>query len=48
MTLHFVDSIDSKISEFRKYIRDDPNAGSLWTNYIPAIERKLYKGAELQ
>ena len=46
MTLHFIDSIDSKIAEFRKYILDDPNVGGLWTNYIPAIERKLYKGSE--
>jgi len=46
VTLHFIDSIDSKIAEFRKYILDDPNVGSLWTNYVPAIERKLYKGAE--
>jgi len=46
ITLHFIDSIDSKIAECRKYILDDPNVGSLWTNYIPAIERKLYKGAE--
>ena len=45
MTLHFIDSIDSKIAEFRKYVLDDPNVGSLWTNYIPAIERKLYKGS---
>ena len=44
MTLHFIDSIDSKIAEFRRYMLDDPNAGSVWTNYIPAIERKLYKG----
>jgi len=44
MTLHFIDSIDSKIAEFRRYILDDPNVGSLWTNYIPGIERKLYKG----
>ena len=46
MMLHFIDSIDSKIAEFRKYMLDDPNAGSAWTNYIPAIERKLYKGKE--
>jgi 3'-5' exoribonuclease len=46
MTLHYIDSIDSKIAEFQKYMLDDPNAGSLWTNYIPAIERKLYKGTE--
>jgi len=44
ITLHFIDSIDSKISEFQKYMLDDPNVGSLWTNYIPSIERKLYKG----
>ena len=46
VTLHFIDSIDSKIAEFRKYILDDPNVGGLWTNYLPAIERKLYKGTE--
>ena len=46
ITLHFIDSIDSKIAEFRKYMLDDPNVGSLWTNYIPGIERKLYKGTE--
>ncbi|MDR0870476.1 MAG: HD domain-containing protein [Planctomycetaceae bacterium] len=44
MTLHFLDSIDSKIAEFRKYIMNDPNYGSHWTDYIPGIERKLYKG----
>jgi 3'-5' exoribonuclease len=46
ITLHFIDSIDSKIAEFRKYMFDDPNVGGLWTNYLPAIERKLYKGTE--
>jgi 3'-5' exoribonuclease len=44
MTLHFLDSLDSKVFEFEKYIFEDPNAGSAWTNYIPVIERKLYKG----
>jgi 3'-5' exoribonuclease len=42
-TLHFIDSIDSKIAEYQRYITEDPNQGSAWTNYIPAIERKLYK-----
>lgn len=46
MALHFIDSIDSKIAEFRKYMLDDPNAGSRWTNFLPSIERKLYKGKE--
>ena len=44
MTLHFLDSLDSKVYEFEKYMFEDPNAGSAWTNYIPVIERKLYKG----
>jgi 3'-5' exoribonuclease len=43
-TLHFIDSIDSKIGEYRKYMLDDPNLGSVWTNYVPGIDRKLYKG----
>ena len=42
-TLHFIDSIDSKLAEYRKYMLDDPNVGSSWTNYIPGIDRKLYK-----
>ncbi|MDR2756257.1 MAG: HD domain-containing protein [Planctomycetaceae bacterium] len=44
MTLHFIDSLDSKLAEFRKYMLEDPNLGGNWTNYIPSIERKLYKG----
>jgi 3'-5' exoribonuclease len=44
MALHFLDSFDSKLAEFEKYIFEDPNAGSSWTNYLPVIERKLYKG----
>ena len=44
MTLHFLDSLDSKMFEYEKYMFEDPNAGSAWTNYIPVIERKLYKG----
>ncbi len=44
MALHLIDSLDSKLAEFRKYMLDDPNLGGTWTNYIPGIERKLYKG----
>lgn len=44
IALHFIDSLDSKIAEFEKYMREDPNLGGAWTNYIPGIERKLYKG----
>jgi 3'-5' exoribonuclease len=42
-TLYFIDSIDSKIAEYQRYITEDPNQGNAWTNYIPVIERKLYK-----
>ncbi|MDR1492514.1 MAG: HD domain-containing protein [Planctomycetaceae bacterium] len=44
VALHYIDSLDSKLTEFEKYMFDDPNAGSHWTNYIPIIDRKLYKG----
>ncbi|MDR3111287.1 MAG: HD domain-containing protein [Planctomycetaceae bacterium] len=43
IALHYIDSLDSKIAEFSKYIADDPNVGASWTNYIPGIDRKLYK-----
>lgn len=46
MALHLIDSLDSKLGEFRKYMLDDPNLGGVWTNFIPGIERKLYKGSE--
>ncbi|MCL2347441.1 MAG: HD domain-containing protein [Planctomycetaceae bacterium] len=46
IAIHFLDSLDSKLVEFEKYMFEDPNAGSHWTNYIPTIERKLYKGKE--
>ncbi|MDR1958506.1 MAG: HDIG domain-containing protein [Planctomycetaceae bacterium] len=44
VALYHIDSLDSKLFEFEKYMFEDPNSGSPWTNYIPAIERKLYKG----
>lgn len=43
LALHCIDTLDAKLMEFQKYILDDPNVGSFWTNYIPAIERKLMK-----
>ena len=43
LALHYIDSLDAKLAEFQKDIHEDPNTGSAWTNYIPAIERKLYK-----
>ena len=44
IVLHYVDSLDSKIAEFQKQMFEDPNVDGTWTNYIPTLERKLYKG----
>lgn len=46
VALHYIDSLDSKLTEFEKYMFEDPNTGSPWTNYLPTIERKLYKGTK--
>lgn len=43
LALYYLDSLDAKLAEFQKDIHEDPNTGSSWTNYIPSIERKLYK-----
>ncbi|MDO5580844.1 MAG: HD domain-containing protein [Planctomycetia bacterium] len=44
LVLFYLDSLDAKLAEFEKRMLEDPSAGSKWTNYIPVIERKLYKG----
>ncbi len=43
LALHFIDTLDAKLVEFNRYILDDPNPGSLWTNYIQNVERKLMR-----
>lgn len=43
LALYLIDTMDAKLVEFQKYILDDPNVGSFWTNYIPNIERKLMR-----
>lgn len=44
LALHLIDTLDSKLAEFGKYMFEDPNVGSPWTNFLPGLERKLYKG----
>lgn len=44
VALHFLDSLDAKVVEFQRYMIEDPCGGSSWTNYIPSIDRKLFKG----
>lgn len=43
MTLYFLDSLDAKLAEFEKRIAEDPSGGSCWTNFIPQLNRKIYK-----
>ncbi len=43
VALHYIDSLDAKLAEFKKYMDDDPNIDSVWTNYISNIDRKLLK-----
>ena len=43
LAIYFLDSLDAKLTEFQKHLYEDPNNDSHWTNYIPSIDRKLYK-----
>lgn len=44
VALYFIDSLDAKLAEFNRNISEDPNSDSVWTNFIPGLDRKLYKG----
>ena len=44
IALYCLDLLDAKVFAFDRQLRDDPNVGSPWTHYNPAIDRKLFKG----
>jgi 3'-5' exoribonuclease len=44
VALFCLDNLDAKISAFTQQMRDDPNVSSPWTNFNPALGRKLFKG----
>jgi len=44
MALYCLDLLDAKVFAFDRLLRDDPNVGSPWTHYNPALSRKLFKG----
>ena len=46
VALHYLDSLDAKIDEFQRLIREDPNTDGNFTPYHPRLERKVYKGEE--
>lgn len=45
LALRNLDELDAKIATFRQVIRDDINDGSGWTNYQPALNRKIFTGS---
>jgi len=44
IALYCLDLLDAKVFAFDRQLRDDPNVGSPWTHYNPALRRKLFKG----
>ena len=44
IALYCLDLLDAKVFGFHRLLRDDPNVGSPWTHYNPALTRKLFKG----
>ncbi len=45
VALNMLDNLDAKIASFHDQIRDDRDPSSAWTQYNPAIGRKLFKGS---
>ena len=48
IALHHLDNLDAKVHEFTRSIEDDPNSGSNWTPYSPRLDRKLFKGSQVE
>ncbi len=45
VALNLLDNLDAKIVSFNDQMRDDRDPTAAWTQYNPAIGRKLFKGA---
>ena len=45
VALHAIDTLDAKIDEFLKVIREDPNGDADLTPFHPRLGRRLYKGS---
>jgi 3'-5' exoribonuclease len=44
IALHHLDNLDAKIHSFTRDIREDRNQASAWTQFNPAMNRRLFKG----
>jgi 3'-5' exoribonuclease len=43
IALHFLDDLDAKLQAFRQATAMDAGNNPSWTNYVPALGRKLYR-----
>ena len=44
VALRYIDILDARLHAIDQLIEDDLNEESAWTNYVPALDRKFYKG----
>lgn len=47
VALRYIDILDARLHSIDQLIEDDLNEDSAWTNFIPALDRKFYKGSKL-
>ena len=45
VALRYIDILDARLHAIDQLIEDDLNEESAWTNYVPALDRKFYKGS---
>jgi 3'-5' exoribonuclease len=43
VAVHYIDNLDAKLHMFRHYIDSDDDDSNDWTQYIPAIQTKVFK-----
>ena len=46
MVADFIDNFDAKLHSFAREMREDANAGSAWTPFNQALNRRLFKGGK--
>jgi 3'-5' exoribonuclease len=44
IALHFLDNLDAKLAALNEAISRCADPSSIWTDYVPAFERPMFKG----
>jgi 3'-5' exoribonuclease len=44
IAVHYLDNIDAKLHQFQQAIMDDPDPDSQWTQFVRALNTRVYKG----